>query len=63
MLTYPEDGSVLFHLETLIAELTGTGVVDRVEFLVGGTTVGADQSAPYQVEVDTTSVADEPPRV
>lgn len=56
-LDQPNEGDIVFHIETLSATATDDVAVDRVEFLVDGAVVGTDLDSPYQLEWDTSSAA------
>jgi hypothetical protein len=57
-LSAPQTGTVLSGTATLAASATDNVAVDRVGFLVDGTSVGSDASAPYSLAWNSASVAD-----
>jgi hypothetical protein len=54
----PSDGSTVTGTATLSASATDEAGVDHVDFLVDGTVVGSDSTAPFSVGWNSTSVAD-----
>ncbi|MGB2709917.1 MAG: Ig-like domain-containing protein [Conexibacter sp.] len=54
-LTAPANGATVENTVTLSADASDTSGIDRVDFLVGGTVVGTDSSAPYSVDWDSSS--------
>lgn len=60
-LTAPADASTVSGAAvTLAAEATDDGSVTGVEFLVNGSSVGTDATAPYAISWDSTSTPDGP---
>lgn len=57
MLKSPVAGQSIFDIETLVAQ-TSLPSVTSVEFIIDGTIVATDLIAPYEVAVDTSSMAD-----
>lgn len=56
-LTAPADGATVSAPTTLTADATDAGGVARVEFLVNGTVVDTDTSAPYSATWDPATVS------
>jgi acid phosphatase type 7 len=59
-LTEPADGGVLRGSVRLSAQAGDDTSLARVDFLVGGTVVASDRTAPYAVGWDTTATANRP---
>lgn len=59
-LTSPGNGSLESGNVLLSAAASDNAAVGRVEFLVRGSSVGSDSTAPYSVNFDTSTVADGP---
>ncbi len=57
-LTEPEEDTALRGTVALSAEASAEAGIERVEFLVDGAVVGADDTAPYGAEWDTIGRAD-----
>jgi hypothetical protein len=57
-LTQPGDGATLFAEETLAATASSGIGIDRVEFVVDNVVVGTATTTPYEIQWDTTTVAD-----
>jgi len=59
-MTGPADGTIVNGTVALSADATDDVAVDRVEFLVNGSVVDTDATAPYSVSWDSSGVADGP---
>ena len=57
-LTGPDDGASVTGTTTLTADASDDKGVSRVEFLVDGTVVGSDLTAPYSADWSTASAGD-----
>jgi Bacterial Ig domain/RTX calcium-binding nonapeptide repeat (4 copies)/Calcineurin-like phosphoesterase len=60
VLTQPADGAVVRGSVALSAQAGDDTSVARVDFLVGGTVVASDRTAPYAILWDTTTTANGP---
>ncbi len=54
-LTAPADGATVENTVTLSADASDPSGVDHVDFLVGGTVVGTDSTAPYTYDWDSST--------
>ncbi|HYV14817.1 MAG TPA: Ig-like domain-containing protein [Conexibacter sp.] len=54
-LTAPDDGASVEHTVTLSADASDPSGVDHVDFLVDGSVVGTDATAPYSFDWDSSS--------
>jgi len=59
-LTAPADGAHVSGTARLAATASDAEGIDRVEFVVGGRTIGFDRDAPYSYDWDTTTSSDGP---
>lgn len=55
-LTAPTDGATVSGVVTLFADATDNIAVDHVDFLVNGTVVGTDTSAPYSFDWNSSTL-------
>src|SRR6185503_180005 len=55
-LTSPSDGAIVSGTVPLTADATDNTAVDHVDFLVNGAVFGTDSSAPYSVNLDSTTL-------
>jgi hypothetical protein len=59
-LTSPADGAHVHEVVTLTADANDADGITQVDFLVNGTVVGTDRTAPFSAQFDTTTVPDGP---
>jgi hypothetical protein len=55
--TSPSDGATVAGVETVVVAASDDVGIAEVEFLVDGTSVGTDTTAPYELAWDTTTVS------